>query len=127
MRLNVLVVDDVPEVPELVATWLERHGHSVARASTGAEGSRLIKAQPFDLIITDVLMPEVDGLDLIKQAKHQQPNARIMAISGGGKYMAATTCMELARSMGATTLLPKPFNEAQLMQSVITALAGDAA
>ena len=127
MRLNVLVVDDVPEVPELVATWLERHGHTVAKASTGAEGSRLIRMQPFDLIITDVLMPEVDGLDLIKQARHQQPKARIVAISGGGKYMASTTCMELAHGMGATTLLPKPFNEAQLLKSVNEALEGDAA
>jgi CheY-like chemotaxis protein len=122
--LSILVVDDVPEIQQLLATWLKPRGYRVAAASTGSEAVRLLQGERFDLVIADVLMPDGDGLDLIRDIKIAKSGARVLAISGGGKYMPAPDCVKLAATMGADAVLLKPFDEQQLLKAMQDVLAG---
>jgi CheY-like chemotaxis protein len=116
--LAIIVADDVEEIQFLVRQYLEEAGHTVACASTGHEVIRLLGKQHFDLVITDVLMPDGDGLDVIVAAKRNFSGTRILAISGGGKYMVAGECLRIAKGVGAHGLLLKPFNRQQLLVAI---------
>lgn len=120
--MSIVVADDVQEIQDLVAHWLTPHGHKVACASSGEEALRLFRKDHFDLVIADVLMPDGDGLDLINRLKEKSQSVRILAISGGGKYMAAMDCVKLARGMGAHAALLKPFDQRQLLEGIDQAL-----
>jgi len=123
--LSVIVADDVEGIQDLVGHWLEESGHVVMCASTGRIASQLLKKQHFDLVITDVLMPDVDGLELILELKHSQPSVRILAISGGGRHVQATDCLKLAKNLGAHALLLKPFNREQLLAAMKLAIPSE--
>ena len=89
---RILVVDDEKVVRLLLRAVLERRGHSVVEAENGDEGLRYYRAAPTDLVITDIQMPVMDGLQMIKELRHAFPTAKIIAISGDrGKLAAAQT------------------------------------
>ncbi len=117
-RLDVVVADDVEEITELVTKWLEEAGHTVTRATDGREVMRLMRDKAFDLVVTDIIMPNSDGWDAILAINRMRPNTRILAISGGGKHMAADACLRVAKGVGADHLLRKPFNRGQLLAAV---------
>jgi CheY-like chemotaxis protein len=116
--LSVVVADDVPEILDLVRLWLEEMGHSVTCAGSGSEVIRLMKTRTFDVIVADVLMPDGDGLDIIVAAQRSHAPSRVLAISGGGKYMTATDCLRIAKGIGADAVLMKPFNRVQFVEAV---------
>ncbi|MBI4625853.1 MAG: response regulator [Verrucomicrobia bacterium] len=116
--LAIIVADDVEGILHLVQQYLEGAGHTVACATTGHEVIRLLAKQHFDLVITDVLMPDGDGLDVIVAAKRNFSSTRILAISGGGKYMVAGDCLRIAKGVGAHGLLLKPFSREQLLAAI---------
>jgi two-component system cell cycle response regulator CpdR len=116
--LAVIVADDVEEILHLVGRCLEDVGHVVSYATTGAEVIRLLGKQPCDLAIVDVLMPDGDGLDVIFAVKRSHPGTRVLAISGGGKYMVAAECLRVARGVGADGVLLKPFGRQQLLDAI---------
>lgn len=120
--LAIIVADDVPEIQTLIAQWLRARGHAVACASSGAAALRQIAGQHFDLVIADVLMPEGDGLEVIRELRESCSTARVLAISGGGKYMPAVDCVKLAEGLGADAALLKPFNEGQLLGGIDRAM-----
>ena len=120
--LSIIVADDVLEIRELVAQWLKLHGHKVAYASTGRETLKLLKEEHFDLVILDLLIPECDGLDVIRELRDSGRPERILAISGGGRYIHAVDCVKLATGLGAHAALLKPFDERQLMAGIERAL-----
>src|SRR4051794_25557774 len=91
--LAIIVADDVVEILQLLGQCLEEAGHTVSYASSGSEVIRLLGRQPCDLAVVDVLMPDGDGLDVIFAVKRSYPLARVLAISGGGKYMVAAECL----------------------------------
>jgi CheY-like chemotaxis protein len=117
-KLAVLVADDVEEIQDLVGHWLEEAGHAVACVSTGHEATGLLRRQHFDLVITDILMPDGDGLELILDLKQAHASIRILAISGGGRHMQAGDCLKMAKNLGADALLFKPFTREQLLAAV---------
>lgn len=121
-RLTVLVVDDEPGIRELVQHWLTREGHTVICAGSGDEAIRLLKTQRFDLVITDIVMPDGDGFELIASFRQQQTTARILAISGGGKYLQSADCLKIARGLGAHAVVMKPFNWEQLRGGIEAAM-----
>lgn len=97
-------------------------------ASTGHAASQLLKKKHFDLVITDIIMSDGDGLELILELKQTQPSVRLLAISGGGRHLQAGDCLKMARTFGAHALLLKPFNRDQLLAAVSAACpAQDAA
>jgi len=121
-NLSVIVADDVEGIQDLVGHWLEADGHAVMCVSTGQEASQLLRKRHFDLVITDIIMPDGDGLELILELKQARPLVRILAISGGGRHMQATDCLKMARNLGAHALLMKPFNHEQLAAAMNQAL-----
>ncbi len=120
--LSILVADDEEGIRDLLARWLENRGHSVSCADCGQDASRLLQEHRFDLVITDVVMPDGDGFELIPIVRKTQPAARILAISGGGRYIPSDDCLNLARGLGAHATMFKPFNWEQMRTGITRAL-----
>lgn len=120
--LAIAIADDVPEIQALAREWLTAAGHGVICVSDGQELVRLTRDQPFDLVITDVVMPEADGFEVIAEMKRSNPNVRIVAMSGGGTVMPATDCLRVAARLGADAVLSKPFSRDQLMRAIAEAM-----
>ena len=120
--LSILVVDDEQEICVLIQQWLVAAGHSVVVASSGLGACAAMKERRFDLVVTDVLMPDGDGLDLIAELKVAQPNARIVAISGGGRYVEGEDYLKLAQGVGAHAAVLKPFEWDRFQSAIDTAL-----
>ena len=116
--LSILAVDDQEEICALLAENLGRAGHRVTCAFDGRQAADCLDSQDFDLVITDIVMPEMDGLELIAVVKKRQPAAHLLAMSSGTRHMSRGACLNLAASLGAHAVLPKPFNAKELMQAV---------
>jgi CheY-like chemotaxis protein len=126
-QLSILVADDEPDICVLLEQWLKPLGHSVHRAHTGEEALKLVAAHRFDLVVTDVLMPDGDGLKVMEGLKKAQPAARIPAISGGGRYMDGREYLQIAQGLGADAAVTKPFKREEFLQAVGQAMARRAA
>lgn len=120
--LSILIADDDEHILKLTQLFLTEAGHTVECATTGNEAAKMLQQHPFDLLITDVLMPDGDGLGLIMQ--HAKPSSplRILVITGGGKYFQATDCAHTAKALGAHATLLKPYNQAQLFEAINRAM-----
>lgn len=121
--LAVLIADDEEKIRLLLQQWLQDAGHVVTEASDGRSAIQQIKQQAFDLLITDVLMPNNDGVEVIGELKKAQPTARVLAISGGGRYMGSDDCLKIAQGFGAHAAVLKPFNREQLLAGIELAFA----
>lgn len=118
---SILIIDDDTPVRELVRRALERAGHSVIEAADGAEGMRLYRDSPVDLVITDLYMPRQDGIETIQQLRHEFPRSRILAMSGGAAVAAAGPLRD-AELFGADATLAKPFTMDRLNHAVAALL-----
>jgi YesN/AraC family two-component response regulator len=125
--LSILLIDDERDVRDSVKKILEKSGYSVFSASNATEGIASAEAQEFDIVITDIIMPGVNGVDLIKQMRKLMPKVRILAISGGGNFRPAeyrpeaittTAYLQAALKAGADGILTKPFEKSELLESV---------
>jgi CheY-like chemotaxis protein len=116
--LSVLVVDDVDEIRHLLTQWLREAGASARDAATGNEALRELRGAPVDLLVTDILMPDRDGLELIAEVRRSRPTVRILAISGGGRHLRADDCLKFAKGLGAHGLLMKPFSRQQFLEAL---------
>ncbi|QDU62451.1 DNA-binding transcriptional response regulator [Planctomycetes bacterium Pan216] len=105
-QIRVLVVDDEEPHAQAVAESLERTGYECSVAATGAEGIRLIETEEFEIVITDLVMGEVDGLDVLRKARQELPDAEVIVITGHGTIQTAVSAMQ----QGATTYLTKPLD-----------------
>ncbi len=120
--LSVLLTDDEEHIRQLICNWLEQAGHRVTCAATGNEASALAKKAAFDLVVTDILMPDGDGVELIAALKVSQPAARVLAISGGGRIIDSTDCLRIAQGLGAHAAVMKPFNREKFLEAVALAM-----
>ncbi len=120
---HILVVEDDKAVRDLLREILERAGHNVMDASNGREAITMYKATPADLIITNILMPEKEGLETIQELRRDKPDIKIIAISGGGQIGPADY-LEVAKRFGAKKTFSKPFNRKDLLQAVDELLQG---
>ena len=114
LRANVLVVEDDAELLEVLCRAFEGSGHTVLRASCGDAGLRLFRAEPPDLVICDIIMPDRDGIELIPEMKALQPGVKIVAISGR-QMIGGLDVLHLAARLGADATLAKPFQVDELM------------
>lgn len=114
---HILVVDDDPEIRDTLRRLLVLAGHSVEVASDGLEARRRLEEESFDLLLTDVVMPDQDGLGLIQETRRAWPGVRIIAASGGGLGR-ADEYLKVARLLGARSLLQKPFNHQDILDTV---------
>ncbi len=124
--LSVIVADDVVEIQLLLERWLSEAGCSVKCAATGNEVAQLVRREHVDLVITDVIMPDGDGLDVILNLKAARSDARVLAISGGGRHLQATDCLKFAKGLGAHEVLLKPFDREQFLAAVNRVAQGGA-
>jgi len=114
---RVLVIDDEEMVLDLLRTYLEGAGYQVETAARAAEAIHLFRVQPADAVITDILMPDLDGLELIRALRRECPKVRILAISGGG-LQGPDVYLPTAHHLGALSTLAKPFTREQLLDAV---------
>ena len=121
--LTVLIAEDEEDIRLLLEQWLTPMGHSVLTARNGTEALKLAGAHAVDLVITDILMPDGDGLTVINGLKRVQPATRVLAISGGGRYMDSREYLKLAEGFGADGAIMKPFNRDQFLQGIGRAMA----
>lgn len=113
-RRCVLVVDDDPGVRDVIRSMLESSGYKVHLAENGKEAMRLLKSEPVDLILTDLVMPEQEGIETIKALRRQYPETKVIAMSGafGGDYL------RIAAYLGAHATLAKPIQMDKLLKLV---------
>jgi CheY-like chemotaxis protein len=120
---RVLVIDDSRDVRATVRQMLERAGHAVTEAADGAVGMARLRRQTFDLVITNIFMPEKDGLTAIQEIRALHSGLPIIAISGGARHV-LTDMLKVARSFGATATVRKPIDWSRLTAAVESSLAG---
>ena len=120
---RLLVIDDDNLVRAALIDMLQTAGFEVVAASNGRLGLELLDTTPVDAVITDILMPEQEGLETIREARQRFPDIRILAISGGGAGGGETQLLRFAESFGADQTLPKPFTGSQLVAAVRALLA----
>ncbi len=121
---RVLLIDDDELVRVSLMKVLENAGHEVVTAGDGNEGMKFFKENDFDIVITDLIMPEKDGIETILDMKKTSPDMPIIAISGGGRFSNPDLYLSSAREFGAVTVLAKPFALKEFLDAVQTGLAG---
>lgn len=114
---RILVMDDEELARFTLREILEADGHEVTEAENGKEGVAYQKANAFDLIVTDIIMPEKEGVETIIELKRDYPDLKIIAISGGGRTR-NLDFLTLAEQYGAERVLAKPFSEDELLECV---------
>jgi len=114
---EILVIDDMEDVREGIVAVLVQNGHTATQAANGREGIDLLKSRSFDLVITDILMPEQDGTEVIMYLDTLSQRPPVLAISGGAAKVPAYIALHLARLKANATLM-KPFRNAELLEKV---------
>ncbi len=113
----ILVIDDDASVREVVSEMLRLEGHDVAIAENGREGIPMLARGQFDLVITDLIMPEKEGIETISEIRRTDKTIPIIAISGGGR-LGPGDYLETARYIGADATLAKPFARQELLSTI---------
>ena len=114
---RILVIDDNPDIRDTLRWLLEGEGYVVSVAANGAEGLRLQQDEPADIVVTDIFMPEQDGIETLWKFREEFPNVPIIVMSGGGAAR-GTDYLSLARELGAEKALRKPLDPQELIDVV---------
>lgn len=114
---KILLIDDVAGVRASIRMILKRAGHDVEEADGGRSGINKARADRFDIVITDILMPEQDGIETIRQLRELPHRPRIIAVSGGGTLVGTDDALTFARDL-ADACLEKPFDSATLLRAI---------
>ncbi len=123
---QILIVDDDPSLLSSLRGTLEDAGPDVTEESDGARALRRFAGRPSDLVITDIYMPDMDGIQFLMRVRECFPEAKIIGMSGGG-YLPGESVLEAARALGADGVLEKPFDADEvdrLVGSVLTEEVG---
>ena len=114
---SILLVDDDEQLRTMLSEVLRRAGHQVREAADGRQGLRLYEIKSPDLIITDLIMPVEDGVEMIGKLKRLHPEVKIIAISGGGR-ISSQDYLKIAKILGAQIVLNKPFSHQEILDAV---------
>jgi len=114
---SVLVVDDDVMVLQALEMLLEEHGFQVHTAVDGIHGLRQYRRHRPDVVLTDIIMPEKEGIALIRDLRHEFPSAKIVAMSGGGR-IGNSYYVTIAMALGANVGLHKPFDDDELVDTL---------
>lgn len=121
--MTILLIEDELLLQRLLTRYLEEMGHAVLVAANGREALRLFEMAPPDLVITDIMLPEMSGIEVILMLRARAPDLPIVAISGGD-YSRSLDLLGTAQLLGRVTLLPKPFLGADLSAAIASAIIG---
>lgn len=121
---RILVVDDDEQLCDILQLTLKNAGHDVMQASNGNMADKLLAENTFDLVITDLIMPGKEGLELIMDLNKNFPELKLIAITGAGEKIDQRRHLRSAAMFGADDMLHKPFKNAILLKSVDDCLSG---
>jgi len=119
---RILLVDDDDDFRKMLHKMIERAGYAVQDASNGKLALDLYREHPCDLILTDLVMPEKEGLETIAELRRFNPHIKIIAMSGGGGS-GPRGYLDLAKKMGAKRTLAKPFSHQEILDAITEVLA----
>lgn len=114
---QLLLVDDDNDLRNLLERVLLRNAYRVHAAADGRQAIKLLGRERFDLVITDIIMPDVEGIELILKIRKDHPNLPVIAMSAGGR-LHAEGYLKMARSLGANQILEKPFSIESLLDGI---------
>ena len=117
MSNKILIIDDDELVRSMMANFLKKNGYAVAQASNGNEGIEIAKKNIPDIVITDMLMPEKEGIETIVDLKKYNTDIKIIAISSGGKTK-NMSFLDIAKNVGAQATIEKPFKPQDLIETI---------
>jgi DNA-binding response OmpR family regulator len=120
---RVLVIEDNRDLRELMQVILQHAGYDVELASDGQIGMKVQRERPADLVVTDIFMPNQDGIETIAKFREEYPDLKVIVMSGDGKLANRYAHLATARELGVRALLPKPFDEDELLSTIRGALA----
>lgn len=119
---HIFVIEDDVQFRQMLVQMLKQDGHQVAMAGDGVEAMQLLLRLRPDLIITDILMPNMDGVEFIMQLSHQSNHTPVIAMSGGRRSITTEFNLESAALLGVKATLAKPFLRADLRKAIEAAL-----
>jgi DNA-binding NtrC family response regulator len=114
---HILVVEDDCHVRHFLCDILAKQGHTLYGAADGSEAFNIVEQEPIDCVITDILMPGVEGIELISGLHKYRPEIKVIAVSGGGRVDAAHY-LNMANEFGADRLIFKPFEPQKILDTV---------
>ena len=117
MVKNIIVVDDEEQIRIMLRRMLEKEGYIIREASNGDIALKLQKEDPADLIITDIIMPDKEGIGTILELKNRYPDIKIFAMSGGGKN-SPDHYLRMAKGFGVNKVFRKPFTREELLSAI---------
>ena len=120
---HILVVEDDQLLREFIQEVLETKGNNVKTAFDGVDGMKKIRQDPWDLVITDMLMPGRDGIEIIREIKDNHPGVKIIAMSGGGEKIGSHELLPTASMFGADHVLYKPFSIGDILDVIDRVMA----
>ncbi len=115
--MRILVIDDQPDMLRNIARMLTPP-HEIVTESDPERGVAIVSESTFDVLVTDIVMPGTDGIDVIKRIRRQNPDIWIVAMSGGGQEMSGNTVLTLSEAFGADRVLYKPFRKPELSAAI---------
>lgn len=118
---RLLVIEDNADLLPVLAELLTASGHTVRTARNGAEGLAQFRLERPDLVLTDIVMPEQDGVGVLLALRKLRPRPKIIAMSGG--TVRSSQYLQMAAGLGARRVLEKPFSNAALLQAIDEVLA----
>jgi len=121
---HILLIEDDNQARKAIRKMLEKIDNKVTEAQNGKLGIQLYKNNSFDLVITDIVMPEKEGIEVIFELRQINPAAKIIAISGGGS-LGTLEYLDMAKKLGAKDSISKPIRFEELISTVETVLKGD--
>jgi two-component system chemotaxis response regulator CheY len=122
MKARILLIEDDPDALLAIEILLSHLGYKVETARNGREGLKMFRANAPDLVLTDIIMPEAEGIETIIAMRQLRPGAKIIAMSGGGP-MNRESLLDMTVKLGATDSLAKPFDDDELARVVERSLA----
>jgi CheY-like chemotaxis protein len=117
MSVSILLVDDDEQFRAMLSEALTNEGHHVVEASDGQQAIKLYADRPTDLVITDLVMPQKEGLEMIVEIKRLHTGVKIIAISGGGRGNSGNY-LKMAKAFGAQVVLAKPFLHSEILEAI---------
>ncbi|MBF0627573.1 MAG: response regulator [Magnetococcales bacterium] len=122
---RILIIDDDEPFRIHLGTLLRNAGHVVLEVDCALHALDKIALDPFDLLMTDIFMPQMDGFELLSTLLRRHPRIRVIAMSGGGTGMTPNLALNVAKKLGAIELISKPFQPGEVIRAVDRALQAD--
>jgi DNA-binding response OmpR family regulator len=115
---KILIVEDDHQLREMLKQLLEGENYEVIESNDGEAAMRILQGTKVDLIISDIIMPEKDGVSLIRDLRKNYPELKIIAVSGGSRHIDPQNPLRIVEKLGANITLTKPFKLSELLAAV---------